>query len=191
MKIDVRTNQKLVLMQDGRTAIPRRFRATEVLPGGVLAELEVEVDDWGRPSCRRLQVTAADELVTGATLRKVPVARLLSEAATSAASWYRFKSSTPGGGAKFVPPSGNELLEVHDQFSRVRKPRRGSPLTEKHLRKVANEYRRALEEGGKRNAPTEAVSREMHVSRSTAARWVALARERGFLGPARQGRASA
>jgi hypothetical protein len=51
---------------------------------------------------------------------------------------------------------------------------------------VAELYPTAVAHG---DPPDEAIARAMHASRSSAARWVRMARERGFLGPALKGRA--
>ncbi|MGI8868763.1 MAG: hypothetical protein ACR2F6_07920 [Mycobacteriales bacterium] len=53
--------------------------------------------------------------------------------------------------------------------------------TEDTLKWVARSYRLALILG---EPPTRAVERDLRVPRSTAGRWVALARERGHLGAA-------
>jgi hypothetical protein len=59
--------------------------------------------------------------------------------------------------------------------------RRGKRLTGETLEEVARIYRQAqLEHRG----PTNAVAEKMHVARSTAGKWVARAREAGFLRPA-------
>lgn len=60
--------------------------------------------------------------------------------------------------------------------------RRRGPIPDDELRRVAEIYRQASIASA---APTNAVRDQMGVSRATAGRWVALARERGFLGAAR------
>jgi hypothetical protein len=82
------------------------------------------------------------------------------------------------------PLTGGERDALEERFGR--RPRRGSPITDANLNAVAERYREALERG---DPPTQSVARELNVARSTAARWVTKARERGFLGPALQGRA--
>jgi hypothetical protein len=54
-------------------------------------------------------------------------------------------------------------------------------ITDSTLQDVARVYRRAWESG---EAPTRAVEKHFYKSHSTAARWVGMARERGFLGKA-------
>lgn len=71
------------------------------------------------------------------------------------------------------------------QPARRRPGRRGHP--DQHYQDVARRYRQ-LVSAGARN-PTYLIAQENHVSRDTAAGWVTGARTRGFLPPARQGRA--
>ena len=54
-----------------------------------------------------------------------------------------------------------------------------------HLQDVANTYTRNLHTG----KPTLAVELAYQTSHRTAARWVAMARDAGLLGPGHQGRA--
>jgi hypothetical protein len=61
------------------------------------------------------------------------------------------------------------------------------PISDEFLLKVARAYRAAIERG-QRN-PNVTIGQDAHVAPRTAARWVAKARERGFLGPARKGAA--
>jgi hypothetical protein len=80
-----------------------------------------------------------------------------------------------------------ERATFYERYAKdARRPRRGSPVTDEHLRRVAALYRAALERG---DPPTQTVGDEMHAGRSTAARWVAKARERGLLGEALPGKA--
>jgi hypothetical protein len=61
------------------------------------------------------------------------------------------------------------------------------PCDETRIKRAVNVYRQALERGDR--APTVAVARALHVGRSTAARDLAAARKRGWLGPAYANRA--
>ena len=135
--------------------------------------MEVELDDDGSPHCRALEVRAGDDGdVSSTILRGVPVAQLLSEVVTAAA----FKIAPPpteDSAPKLAPDSYRET-QLHQ-----------TPLTDENLQQVATLYRAAVEQG---DHPTETVANAMHVSRSTAARWVTRARKRGFLGPAMRGR---
>lgn len=63
-------------------------------------------------------------------------------------------------------------------------PRRNS-VTKEHLQDVAAEYRKADAQG---LPPTKTVANQFGASHSTAARWVGMARQQGFLGAASPGR---
>lgn len=67
----------------------------------------------------------------------------------------------------------------------IRRPRRRNSVTDDHLREVADTYRRALAAGA---PPTKEVAERMGASHSTAARWVKMARDKGFLGATSPGR---
>jgi len=143
-----------VPLEGGRAAAPREFTASFRSPHpkeGAL-ELAVEVDDWGRPRCRRLTVSAPGEgTVSGETLRRIPVARLLGTAMSEAAVTVE---DLPGGITQFGPPNQPEYDAISDRFDgAVRKPRQGSPVDDAHLDRVAAEYRRAQGSGAKRHGP--------------------------------------
>jgi hypothetical protein len=151
-----------------------------------VVELEVAIDDHGVPRCRRLEIRAEDGPVSGDLIRRIPLARVMRKAVTAAAR----KLEPPGedeaveAWVRELPAS--ERLEFYEQYSkRGRSPQRGSPITDENLRQVADLYRAALERG---DPPTQTVADAMYVARSTA-RWVAKARERGFLGASMRGRA--
>ena len=67
---------------------------------------------------------------------------------------------------------------------RDRTPTKGRALDHSYLKAVARVYRDAAAAG---HRPTLHVARVAGVGRSTAARWVRIARDRGILGPARRG----
>ncbi len=69
--------------------------------------------------------------------------------------------------------------------ARRRPGRRGHP--DQHYQDIARRYRELLSAGARN--PTHLIAQENDVSRDTAAGWVAGARTRGYLPPARQGRA--
>jgi hypothetical protein len=98
----------------------------------------------------------------------------------------------------YRPPGRGHLADVPAlrNISRKmrREPRRGIPLAEDELRDVADTYTAALAAAiaeGKRPEPTKAVMQQWHLTRPTASRWIAKARQAGALGPAKRGRASA
>lgn len=173
------------VLRDGRTAyIPRFTFATDSgdHEPRLRVVMDVAVDDWGRARCLELVVRPLDdEPVTGERLRAIPLARLLRHASAESRSFVAHE-----GGGTFAPPTPAERDAIYR--GEGRRPRRGSPITDEHLEEVADVYRSALE---RQEPPTQAVMDEWHVSRSAASRWVAAARERGFLGPAQHGRATA
>jgi hypothetical protein len=174
------------VLPDQRTAVFPRFTAEGDHDDlGVWISMEVEVDEWGTARCAELTIRPLrDESVTWQTLRSVPVDRLLGEAKAAAASWFAYAS--PG---VFELPSTQERVEIRREVAKgARRPRRGSRTTEAHLREVADVYREALAAG---KPPTKAIGAHWYVTPPTASRWVAKAREVGFLGPATHGRASA
>ena len=169
---------------DGRYAIPPRFQAA-AWPDeieGVRVDLLIEVDEQGAPSCRGLTLEPLEEdgHITTDMLRKVKVDALMRSAITEA--------MRPAGdlGREETATSANRDA-FYERYRRgARRPRRGSPVTDQNLRQVADLYRAAFRRG---DPPTQTVADEMHIARSTAARWVAQARERDLLGPAMQGKA--
>jgi hypothetical protein len=172
--------------------IPRRFKTkldrvrAEGPRAGLHVELVIEVeDDRGAARCRELYVTPHEEdgTVTKQTLSKLPVDALVRYAIAALAMPLK---TAPDGTLiqDFAQAAarGGAIIGVYERFARAtRRPRSGSPLTDENLRKVATVYRAAVENG---HPPTKTVAEAMHVARSTAARWVAKSRERGFLGPA-------
>jgi transcriptional regulator with XRE-family HTH domain len=121
----------------------------------------------------------ADDLVALAAVFGVAAGRLL-EAPGACAQCFG------------MPPAGFACREcgadiVPSEPSEVRSGgRRRNAVTDDHLRSVAGIYRCAVESG---EAPTWAVAAAFDGSHSTAARWVGMARARGFLGGTTPGRA--
>src|SRR5438445_51298 len=77
--------------------------------------------------------------------------------------------------------------------SRDHGPGRPPLYSEDHFKAVADVYREAWRDTGqprKAGRPRKAVADRWKVSPSTAAKWVARAREMGFLPPTGQGRAA-
>jgi len=61
-------------------------------------------------------------------------------------------------------------------------PRRGVPIDDAHLRRIAEMYRDLVTAGSR--APTQDIAEALNYSRSTVGRWLVEARRRGLLGPA-------
>lgn len=104
-------------------------------------------------------------------LRRIPLPRLIRLAALVAIH----------GGSQDKP----EPLRI-DDWERVYEKEtaenaRPRQLDDAHYQRVAQVYRRAVDEGVE---PVVAVQKELHGSRSTAGRWVMESRKRGFLGKA-------
>jgi hypothetical protein len=142
------------------------FDASERLPYRV--ELELEGDRDG-PQCRAIRLVARPgETITASGLREVPLGQLIRlsaiealgadmQAAADAVMASRFGGSMSESG---------DVIEPADHAS------------DEHLQRVAEVYLAA------RKKPTQAVHDNWpFVSYSTAARWVGLARRRGFIPP--------
>jgi hypothetical protein len=136
------------------------------LPGPVT--LRVLVEDARSPRVTEISITG--RRLTGADLRKIPLARL-RDAATTAAS-FRPLADEDGeitGGAQPMPST----TAVRTALRRQRRL-----IDQEHLSEVAEAYTQAP------THPTQSVADKFAVPRSTAARWVLLARRSGFLLPA-------
>lgn len=149
------------------------------------AAVTVEVDDLNGYSVVVTVVPAAGRLVagsvevrsreggpavTGEAIRGVPVAKLVRQAS----GWVMFVERSH--------PNGRPAQMIRRQIDKagVDRIRQAGP-TDETLDWVAHAYRVALVLG---DPPTGAVEKTFELPRSTAGRWVALARERGFLGKA-------
>lgn len=166
----------LVATREGgapRFVVPRKFTAEFEAEFGRVT-LSVEVDDGGVARCVGLDLRS-DE-ISGGMLRQVPVAAWMREALERAANVLDRDPL-----ASRERPRTSLVLTTG---ARLR--RRGSPLSDEELQRVAGIYRDAQERG---HAPTQSVADQLGAPRSTAARWVGKARARGYLGPAMKGRA--
>jgi hypothetical protein len=131
-------------------------------------DLAVVVAD-GRLVADRVRVSRREggDPVTSEALRNIPVARLV-HAAVGAVRHVR--EEYPGGGLSLGPawPSKEEGAYVAKHG-----------LDDDSLRIVARVYRVAYLIG---DPPTKQVERLFSLPRSTAGRWIAAARQRGYLG---------
>ena len=171
---------------DDTATAPVHFEATGTLDSGHEVRLEIVMEARGEMSCRGLAVTQHNGTpITTDLLRKLPVAQLASEAVAYVAQPYTLDAS----GVTITPvfPGSDERAELYERFAKNgRRPRRGSPITDDNLRQVSTIYQAAVANG---DPPTQSTADALHVSRSTASRWIAGARKRGLLGPAIRGRA--
>lgn len=170
----------VALLRDGRL-VPARFVASMEIDGFVVM-LDIEVGRDDVPTCRRYTVDAPDQRpITGEVLtRTLPsVSRLLKAALDAASSTVTYERTEKGGSVASIRVGGEQTVSAampgRSQGARRRR------LTDDQLRRVAETYRRAVANGG---WPKQVVAAEMHVSDSTAGRYVMEARRRGFLGKA-------
>jgi hypothetical protein len=134
----------------------------------VISEVHVEVID-GKPECVELRCRPrpGGVPVSSEALRSVPLRRYLRESTRLYSERVEFH-----GDVEFHSStgSGDELLLI-----RAAKQQPRHEMTDEFLGEVAAVYSES------ETKPTAAVVARFHVSRPTASRWVALARERGFL----------
>lgn len=174
------------VLLESRYAIPRRFRAAAWPIEGHRVHLAIEVDDSGAPSCRELKLEPLEQSghVTAATLRAVAIDKLMRLAVAEAMQEGDLQADGAFEPQERTTSAGRDAF--YERYRRgARRPRRGSPLTDENLQQVAELYRAAVKRG---DPPTETVSEQLHIARSTAGRWVAAARKRGLLGPATRGK---
>lgn len=159
--------------------------------GGVLVEMEIEVQPKGAPRCLGLAVKPEppeNTPITATALRRVTIDKLMRQAVADAV--VEIGLELPDGERWAIAPGLEERDDFYERYREgARRPRRGVPLTEDDLVRVANIYRDALADIRHRHRPTAMVAKVEGVSRATAARRVSLARERGHLGPAKPGHA--
>lgn len=162
----------------GDFVLPRSYVATieSEEHAGFVLELLVDVDNFARTSCRELRVRATgDEAVSAPLLRAVRLPVLLTIAAKAAMEKV---TRDEAGALRQAPMTAADVDAFVEQFRGARKARQGTPLTDDQLRNVAELYRAAAARG---LPPVKTITKAEHVSRATASRWVAAARERGFL----------
>jgi hypothetical protein len=150
------------------------------LPRIVLRFAEVD----GRMACVNVEIGAdfegkegLDPLpVTTEVLRRIPLARLVQESLWKAVRQYDAVAS-----GAFSPSLAEHakarLPAARASTERPKRPGRPRIYDEKHYEEVASVYRQ--HSGGR--APTKAVTEHFRVTKSTAAKWVARARQMGLL----------
>lgn len=166
-------------MQAGKLTLQGQKR-TEVAPGimapetasieagdvsGYDVHIQVVLND-GRYIATEVCVRQRDggPPVTGEAIRRVPVANIIRRSLPGAVTWVADKSD---GVIRSTDAAMPENVTAHGP-------------TDEALTWVARAYRLALLLD---MPPTKEVEASIGLPRSTAGRWVALARERGFLGP--------
>lgn len=151
-------------------------------PDSPLVTVRLEVKS-GKPVCTSLTVTSYADWEPGLSAEKLAsiqygdlIEEVVQTQAVSAASVIK-----QGGPPLPAWPRGQEptLLspsEMDDIELAAAKLHRNRKMTAEHLQKVAGVYL-----ADRTGAPTEAVQLHFRTKHRTATRWVALARERGFL----------
>jgi hypothetical protein len=141
------------------------------------SEVTVSYDeDLGRMVAERLEVRGNGAPVTPELLRKIPLKRLVAHGAFHAAGADLVGDPTS---AAYVV---GRVLGVDPVEVAAKGP------TDEALRVAAAVYRIAYLAGLR---PTNVVAAAMKIPRSTAGRWVMVARQRGFLAPTTRGKARA
>lgn len=161
--------------------LPKTFMVTirDLKLPGLVVDVEVETQVTGEARARAVRIASeTDDPVTSDTLRKIPVARLLS--AGCAAAMEKLEEDDQGR-LVLSPMRYRDVVAFRDSFRGARRPRQGTKVTEDDLQAVAGIYLAAEAAGA---SGFTAVQKELYASKSTAARWIAQARERGLL-PAR------
>jgi hypothetical protein len=177
----------------GSVMLPRGFYVNVTTPSGVTVALQFEIAD---AEVRLPQVwahgadvpQALDELRKFGPLdiwRQLAITKMTARALAEQLQVEApedVESVLLGGEDVDGWPAVRLLLpsvEAIDGTARgVAKSGRRNRITDKHLDDVAAVYTAADEEGA---APTQAVADHFHISHSTAARWVGMARLRGKL----------
>ena len=81
----------VIRLSDGTVTVPRFTAYTELRNPKVSVELEVEIDELGRPKCLGCFIDPLDEEgPTGEMERAIPYAKLLQCAAATAASFWSY-----------------------------------------------------------------------------------------------------
>jgi hypothetical protein len=145
---------------------PATFTYRVEMPGRYDVDLEA-VFEAGRFVVDRLTVKRRDDgpPVTTEGLRELGVASLLHVAVES----------------NVMRPDGHKVTDWPWLLLPSQRARAGGGPAEEDLRNVATLYQVAYATG---NRPTKTVMDRFGLPRSTASRWIALARKRGLLGPA-------
>jgi Family of unknown function (DUF6214) len=178
-------------------AIPDRFTAIVEPRNPDLPKCHLSIAiEGGRPVCTELRCERRPDgpPLTSTLLHRIPLATYVHE--SIAGQSFRFtRDKRQGIGRQFklggraawvrdsVEGSQADRATAREVARRAtQQPRR--PGVDQDLGEIAAIYRAAVLEGGR---PTKAVMEAKHVSRATASRWIARARDVGELGKARPG----
>ena len=167
--------------------MPYRWSSPTAPEHGDLAEFVGELQVWfredGRTASMRLTTV---EGITPSELRRFPWSNLVTIAEAANRSW-----SLPMTATESFEGRSRELSRVMDaEWDESQQPRSGPgrpAYDDEFYEKVAAAYTAALASGI--TTPTTEIAKQVNFNRSTVATWVGEARKRGFLPPARRGRA--
>ena len=157
------------VLPDGTTFIQHFTVRTEspYAEPRVAVEMDVEVDDLGRPQLRKISIESLDDHpVTENTLRSVPTPRLLRHATALAASSFRLKSfDSSAGTAAFDILGAVDGKTYEERFVLAKPPRKGEPDPQEIVREVRSARARG-------ETPADAIADRWHVAPATAYRWI-------------------
>ncbi len=180
--------------------VPERFSAT-VLDSRYPVRIEIAIED-GRALCigiRRIEGRTrlrdgsakgkwidGGPPLTASFLRTLPLDRIIRELVDEAAVRLDrlFDPLSQRELEAWLPATGS--IRGREDLRETRRGGRGIKLPDSDLRRAVSIYRKALRSG---KPPTKAVADEMHISRSTAGRWIFEARKRHLMGPTDRGQA--
>jgi hypothetical protein len=159
--------------------LPEQFIARFIVGDDHTVEMDIATVD-GAPVCNAVRVIRHPRRpsLSGHELRRFPLAE-----------WVRYACSMVGvgnqGGVQTTSAEWKTDTYRADVERVIPQPWRRNVLTDDFLKEVASVYRANAD-----SAPIEAIREAWPSAHSTAARWVRLARDRGFLPPTTQGKAS-
>jgi hypothetical protein len=170
---------KFISLGPGLSA-PREFTFTLELEGRYSLKADVAYEQpvggrIGHFSVDRLTVTRREDgpPITTEGLREIPVAAFLRRAVED--NLMRVRPTIREGN------KSSWMLTWAEPIALSERARAGGGPSDEDLRAVADVYGLAFVTGG---APTKTVMERLGLPRSTAGRWIKMARERGLLGPA-------
>jgi hypothetical protein len=150
------------------------FKIDEALTGPTV-EIEIVLQD-GRPEVNEVKVSRrpGEPEITPTMLREIPLSRIAEHGVVqmeliARAMWAESSIDSPG-------PIGQESHPYYAPVTESVAARRRRTVTDELLREVAAVYQTDTT-----GAPTKAVREHFPTSQRNAARYVALAKERGFI----------
>jgi hypothetical protein len=159
---------------------PREFTFAVELEGLYSLEADVVYEQpvggrMGHFICDRLTIRRRDDgpSITSEGIRQIPVAAFLRLAVEG--------NLLRVGPTEYDGRTSSWKLTPTGPITLSERARGGGGPSDEDIRAIADVYQLAYLTGG---APTKTVMQRLGLSRSTAGRWIALARERGMLGPA-------